>query len=137
MDCSWPGAPLSVEFSRQEYWSGSPFPSPEDLPDPGSSLALAGGFFSFGLCLQPLISYCLNWVILAMRLINFWCLLAFWIWENVCHWASMSHIIEKFYHYNLKVMFYLTIKIGVQVVLAFFLNSLEFKTQPFNFYSKI
>ena len=28
-------APPSVEFSRQEYWSGLPFPSPEDLPDPG------------------------------------------------------------------------------------------------------
>ena len=28
-------APLSMEFSRQEYWSGFPFPSPEDLPDPG------------------------------------------------------------------------------------------------------
>ena len=27
-------APLSVEFSRQESWSGLPFPSPEDLPDP-------------------------------------------------------------------------------------------------------
>ena len=27
--------PLSMEFSRQEYWSGLPFPSPEDLPDPG------------------------------------------------------------------------------------------------------
>ena len=27
-------APLSMEFSRQEYWSGLPFPSPEDLPDP-------------------------------------------------------------------------------------------------------
>ena len=26
--------PLSVEFSRQEYWSGLPFPSPGDLPDP-------------------------------------------------------------------------------------------------------
>ena len=25
----------SMEFSRQEYWSGLPFPSPEDLPDPG------------------------------------------------------------------------------------------------------
>jgi len=23
-------------FSRQEYWSGLPFPSPEDLPDPGT-----------------------------------------------------------------------------------------------------
>ena len=28
-------APLSMEFSRQKYWSGLLFPSPEDLPDPG------------------------------------------------------------------------------------------------------
>ena len=28
-------APLSVEFSQQEYWSGLPFRSPGDLPDPG------------------------------------------------------------------------------------------------------
>ena len=27
--------PLSMGFSRQECWSGLPFPSPEDLPDPG------------------------------------------------------------------------------------------------------
>ena len=28
-------APLSMGFSRQEYWSGFPFPSPGDLPDQG------------------------------------------------------------------------------------------------------
>ena len=28
-------APLSMGLSRQEYWSGVPFPSPGDLPDPG------------------------------------------------------------------------------------------------------
>ena len=28
-------APPSMAFSRQEYWSGLPFPSPGDLPDPG------------------------------------------------------------------------------------------------------
>ena len=28
-------APLSTGFPRQEYWSGLPFPSPRDLPDPG------------------------------------------------------------------------------------------------------
>ena len=42
-------APLTMEFSRQEYWSGLPFASPEDLPKPGInplSLALAGGFFT-------------------------------------------------------------------------------------------
>ena len=45
-------APLSVGFSRQEYWSGLPFLPPVDLPDPGiepaclTSPALAGGFFT-------------------------------------------------------------------------------------------
>ena len=44
-------APLSMGFSSQEYWSGLPFPSPGDFPDPGieprslASPALAGGFF--------------------------------------------------------------------------------------------
>ena len=28
-------APLSMEFSRQEYWNGLPFPTPKDLPGPG------------------------------------------------------------------------------------------------------
>ena len=27
--------PLSMEFDRQEHWSGLPFPSPEDIPNPG------------------------------------------------------------------------------------------------------
>ena len=35
MDRSPLQVPLSMRFSRQEYWSGLPFPSPEDLPDPG------------------------------------------------------------------------------------------------------
>ena len=38
---------LSMRFPRQEYWSGLPFLSPGDLPDPGTELmspALAGGF---------------------------------------------------------------------------------------------
>ena len=34
MDDRLPGSP-SMEFSRQEYWSGLPFPSPGDLADPG------------------------------------------------------------------------------------------------------
>ena len=43
---------LSMGFSRQEYWSGLPCPSPGDLPDPGTepvsllSPALASGFFT-------------------------------------------------------------------------------------------
>ena len=45
-------APLSMEFSRQEYWSGLPFPAPGDIPDPGIeptflvSPELAGEFFT-------------------------------------------------------------------------------------------
>ena len=45
-------APLSMGFSRQEYWSGLPCPAPGDLPDPeikSASLTfpvLAGGFFT-------------------------------------------------------------------------------------------
>ena len=54
MDCTLQ-APLSMEFSRQEYWSGLPFPTPQDLPNPGIELtspaspaipALAGRFFT-------------------------------------------------------------------------------------------
>ena len=42
-------APLSMEFSRQEYWSGLPFPPPGDLPNTEIeplSPALAFGFFT-------------------------------------------------------------------------------------------
>ena len=41
--------PLSMGFSRQEYWSGLPFPSPGDLPDPGiepESPALQADYFT-------------------------------------------------------------------------------------------
>ena len=41
--------PPSMGFSRLEYWSVLPFPSPGDLPDPGTELlspALADGFFT-------------------------------------------------------------------------------------------
>ena len=39
-------APLSMGFSRQEYWSGLPFPSPEDLPNPGIKHVSAGRFLT-------------------------------------------------------------------------------------------
>ena len=51
MDCTHQ-APLSMGFPRQEDWNGLPFPSPEDLPNPGIkpaspvSPALAGRFFT-------------------------------------------------------------------------------------------
>ena len=45
--------PLAMGSSRQEYWSGLPFPPPWDLPDPGiepmspESPAVAGGFWAY------------------------------------------------------------------------------------------
>ena len=52
MNCVADQAPLSMEFSRQEYWSGFPFSSPGDLFHPGiepvslKSLGLTGRFFT-------------------------------------------------------------------------------------------
>ena len=44
-------APLSMGFSRQEYWSGLPFLSPRDLPNPGiKSVTLAWQADSLPLC---------------------------------------------------------------------------------------
>ena len=50
-------APLSMGLSRQEYWSGWPFPTPGDLSDPGPepmSPVLVGGFFTTGPPGKPL-----------------------------------------------------------------------------------
>ena len=49
-------APLSMGLSRQENWSGSPFPSPQDLPDPRTepkSPVMAGRFFTTELLGKP------------------------------------------------------------------------------------
>ena len=70
-------APLSMEFSGQEYWSGWPRPPPGDLPDPGiesaslASPALAGGFFTTSATWEAqmylLCEIKLNWERLAFR----------------------------------------------------------------------
>ena len=63
-------APLSIGFSRQEYWSGLPFPPPGDLPDTGieptsaTSPALEGEFFTTvppGRPIKPVLE--LKWII--------------------------------------------------------------------------
>ena len=56
-------APQTMEFFRQEYQSGVPFPAPGALPDPGiepaslASLALAGGFFTIVTLGKPISIY--------------------------------------------------------------------------------
>lgn len=53
-------APLSVEYSRQEYWTDLPFPTPKDLPNPGTestfpaSPTLSGRFFTTELPGKPI-----------------------------------------------------------------------------------
>ena len=61
MDCR-PQAPLSMEFSRQEYWSGLPCPSPWDLPNPGikpTSPVSAGRFFTTSATWEATLCTCL------------------------------------------------------------------------------
>ena len=61
VDCS-PPAPLSMGFSRREYWSGLPFPSPGDLPDPGTepkSPALQADALTSEPPGKPMASHCL------------------------------------------------------------------------------
>ena len=68
-------APLSMGFSRQESWSGLPFPSPGALPKPGiepSSPVLAS--FSFA---------------------SFWSLPSWGLWE-LCRWVTASAIPLRF-----------------------------------------
>ena len=57
-------APLSMGFSRQEYWSGLPCPPPADLPNPGiepatlMSRTLAGQFFTTSATWEALLTIC-------------------------------------------------------------------------------
>ena len=76
-------APLSMGFSRLEYWSGLPFLTPGDLPNPGiettslASSALAGGFFTTEPLGQPKqllecgkFKFCLLWNFLKFLPLN-------------------------------------------------------------------
>ena len=76
-------APLSMGFSRQEYWSGLPFPSPGDLLDAGikpTSPALAGGFFTTEPPGKPLWIH-RKWLILAS-------------FPSNIHWAGRMKVIS-------------------------------------------
>ena len=60
VDCNLPGSSVHG-LSRQKYWSGLPFPSPGDFPDPWIepvSLAAAGGFFTTAATCEVNIDQC-------------------------------------------------------------------------------
>ena len=62
--------PLSMEFSRQEYWSGLPFPPPGDHPHPGIKSAfpaLAGRFFTTEPSKKPLKNWSETFLLVMFR----------------------------------------------------------------------
>ena len=84
MDCVACQALLSMGFSRQEYWSGLPFPSPGDFPDPGvqpSSPTSTGGFFTSDPPGKPLF-WLLKGLVGGGVGLCVWCCLKFYITSN-------------------------------------------------------
>ena len=72
VDGSLPGSP-SIGFSRQEYWSGLPFPPPGDLPDPGiepASSALQADTLPSELAVNPLVIYIRNYFTIFLAVVN-------------------------------------------------------------------
>ena len=70
-----PEAPLSMGSSRQGYWSGLPFPPPQDLPHPGTeptsfvSPALAGKFFTISATCKAPSGYKRQWILFLLEFI--------------------------------------------------------------------
>ena len=89
-------SPLSMGFSRQEYWSGLPFPSPGDLPYPGIkpafllSPALAGGFFTASTTWEAnVVMIIVIWKILDRNIFSF-----FHWWPGSCSVLPVSYIFD-------------------------------------------
>ena len=87
-------APLSMRFSRQEYWSGLLCPPPGDLPDPGiepmslMSPALAGRFFTTSATWKPYLYYIIS--IMLLLLSRFSCVRLCATPETATHQAPPS-----------------------------------------------
>ena len=73
-------APLSMEFSRHEYWSGLPFPSPVDLPDPGNK-PVSPTLQADSLTSEPP----------GTCLINYTVVMDYIIWFSKC-WTSLAYL---------------------------------------------
>ena len=93
-------APLSMGFSRQEYWSGLPCPPPGDLPNSGikpvslRSLALAGGFFTSSTTWEPQTAHTLEW---KSSIQGLGCLVQGWVSHHhylilpSSHWSGLDN----------------------------------------------
>ena len=117
-------APLSMGFSRQEYWSGLPFPSPGDLPDPGIELMSPGsptlqvGFFTT----EPLGKSfsCAYWPFIYL------------IWSNVCSESLPKFLLIYFSFYCLLIWTLVKIMDSIYkslirfIICKYFLHSVSF-----------
>ena len=58
-------APLSMEFPRQEYWTGLPFPPPEDLPNPGikPTSPVSSALQEDSLLAEPIVKHLTQWML--------------------------------------------------------------------------
>ena len=95
-------APPSLEFSRQEYWSGLPFPSPGDLPDPG----IEPGSPALQVDALPSVESVISWQLVSV--LNCWS--PSW-YQKVGCWCWKRHYIfdaekEKTQHFKWKLLFF-------------------------------
>ena len=90
--------PLSMQFTRQEYWSGLPFPSPEDLPNPEikrMSPALVDGFFTtkpLGKTHYISYRYIIYWFIIFKGYSSFIVIIKYWL-NSPCYTIYSSNLL--------------------------------------------
>ena len=85
---------LSMGFSRQEYWSGLPLPSPGDLPHTGIkpvSFVLAGGFFTIEPPGKPQGKTVFSFVVKTPELLAY----CFFMPPQLLYWVVMHLFIDK------------------------------------------
>ena len=97
-------SPLSMEFSRQEYWSGFPFTPPGDLPNPGiepTSPALASRSFTTAPPRKPSVITVNCWFILSV-LFRIYFFLGSCVFLNVCIFVIIAILLHfPFYYYEI------------------------------------
>ena len=115
-------APLSMGFSRQEYWSGLPFPPTGDFPDPGIKLlspvtpALAGRFFYHRVTWEAIFTILCNlYVIVQIQISSSYHFLVHYgllkllascvFWWNIC-WPSFFLCMQCFFFPWLFLVFF-------------------------------
>ena len=98
-------APLSMGFSRQEYWGGLPFPSPGDLPDPGTKSG--SPTFQMGCLPSEPSGKCYLWLVVNGKhletqfyslLLEFGFFIFFFNYLFGCIWSQLWHTGSSLYH---------------------------------------